>query len=214
MEEIRQDLKPLDEAILKHAYLEALEEGHIPRDKLSLFVGEQHRIIGSDLRSLAPLVSRCTTEKSQRFFLNVLAGEDAAFKALHVLAEAMGLTEEWLENYSPSPESQAYTHFVAWLASHGSPSELAGAFLVNLPAWGANCGRMSKALQKRYGFSAQQVEFLELFATPRPEAEQPTVEMIQEELEQGVHPRQIHLAARFLQANELLFWDGLNESAI
>ena len=211
VEEIRRDIKSMDKTILSHPYLEAAEKGLIPKEKLSHFVGEQQRIIESDLRSVALLVSRCTTEKTQRFFLDVLAGEDAAFKVLHVLADAMDLTEEWLESYTSSSESQAYTHFVAWLASHGSPAELAGAFLVNLPAWGANCGRMADALRKSYGFTSEHVEFLVLFATPRPEAEHPSIEIIQEGLDQGVSPRRIHDAARFLQANELLFWTGLHK---
>ena len=213
VEEIRRNIKPLEEAILKHSYLEALEGGRIPKEKLSYFVGEQHRIIQSDLRSIALVVSRCTTEKSRDFFLDVLKGEEAAFGALHILAEALGLTEDWLENYSPSPECQSYTHFLAWLATHGSPSELAGAFLVNLPAWGTNCGRMSKALQERYGLSAREVEFLNLFSTPQPEAEQTTVQIVREGLEQGIQPRQLHLAARLLQTYELLFWDGLYKAA-
>jgi pyrroloquinoline quinone (PQQ) biosynthesis protein C len=212
VEEIRQGIKPLDDTILSHPYIEAAEKGLIPREKLSHFAGEQHRIIESDIRSVALLVSRCTTEKTQRFFLDVLAGEDAAFKALHVLANAMNLTEEWLESYTSSAESQAYTHFLAWLASHGSPAELAGAFLVNLPAWGANCGRMAQALRRSYGFTDEQVEFLVLFATPRPEAEQPSIEVIQEGMDEGVPPMRIRDAARFLQANELLFWDGLQKT--
>jgi hypothetical protein len=35
---------------------------------------------------------------------------------------------------------------VAWLALYGSEAEVAAGFLVNFPAWGANCGRMSRAL--------------------------------------------------------------------
>lgn len=207
--EIRQELIVVEDSILNHPYPQAIEAVIIPRDKLSRFVGEQHRIIGSDIGSLALMVSRCTIQRSRDYYLSLLKREEAAFKALDLLAKALDLTDQWLEKYSPSPDCQAYTHFLAWLASHGAPAQLAGAFLVNLPAWGANCGRIARALQDSYGLRSTDVEFLTLFSTPPEQFEQSTIEVIQEDLERGVPPREVHLAARFLQAYELLFWDCL-----
>ena len=37
-------------------YVEALEQGRIPGDRLFVFVGEQHRIIESDLPTMALVV--------------------------------------------------------------------------------------------------------------------------------------------------------------
>ena len=53
LEGIRQDLQPITEQLLRHPYLQALEEGKIGQEKLRLFAGEQYSIIASDLKSVA-----------------------------------------------------------------------------------------------------------------------------------------------------------------
>jgi thiaminase len=56
LEEIGQDLQTVTEQLLRHPYVQALEEGKIGREKLRLFAGEQYNIIASDLKSAAYLV--------------------------------------------------------------------------------------------------------------------------------------------------------------
>ena len=75
VEQIRSDLRPLEDKILGHSYLGALDEGRLQRDQLAL---QQHHIISSDLRSIAPIVSRQGMLPSRRFLMNVLQGEAAA----------------------------------------------------------------------------------------------------------------------------------------
>ncbi len=56
---IRAELRPLEEKILRHHYLAALETGRLPPEKLRIFAGQQYQIIASDLRSIAaPLAIR------------------------------------------------------------------------------------------------------------------------------------------------------------
>src|SRR2546422_4469898 len=98
--------------------------------------------------------------------------------------------------------------FVAWLALYGSDAELAGAFLINLPAWGANCGRMHKALHEKYGIAPSALGFFDLFAN-MPSFEQEALGIIQNGLDRGVPARLIHLAARILQSYELMYWDAM-----
>jgi len=81
--QIRSDLKPLETRITDHAYLKALEENRVHRDSLKVFVGQQHHIISSDLRSIALILSRQGMLPSRRFLINVLQGEAAALEALH-----------------------------------------------------------------------------------------------------------------------------------
>jgi hypothetical protein len=114
-----------------------------------------------------------------------------------------------LEEYEPLPEAQAYTAYMAWLALYGSAAEVAGAFLANFPAWGANCGRMKKALMEGYGFKGEDLYFFELFSTPVPEFEEKARLVINAGIAQGVDPRSIKEAARMLQGYELMFWDAL-----
>ena len=88
---IQHELEPVEASLRDHPYLHALEQGQIPKERLGVFVDEQHTTIESDLRSLAAMVARCDHPSSRRFFLSILLGEDAAFGALHDLATALGL---------------------------------------------------------------------------------------------------------------------------
>jgi len=208
IEKIRADLKPLDERILGHPYLHALEEGRVPLDSLKVFAGQQHHIISSDLRSIALILSREGMGPSRRFLMKVLQGEAAALDALHTFAEALGLKISDLESCEPLPAAHAYCAYVAWLALYGSDAELAGALLVNFPAWGANCGRMRAALREKYGFAPSALAFFDLFADMLP-FEQEAVVIVQSALDRGIPAALIHRAARMLQGYELMFWDAM-----
>lgn len=205
------DLKPLERKIIGHPCLVAIEEGHVMPDLFKVFVGQQYHIIGSDLRSIAMLISRHGTWPSRNFLVNLLQGEVAALKALLTFAAALSLSAGELETFEPIPAAHAYCAFVAWLALYGSDAELAGAFLVNLSAWGANCGRMRQALHEKYGFPAAALTFFDLFAS-MPTFETETMSVIQSGLNRGISPRAIHRAARMLQSYELMYWDAMADA--
>ena len=103
LEGIRQDLQPVTEQLLRHPYVQALEEGKIGREKLRLFAGEQYSIIASDLKSVAYLLSRFGSAPSRDFFLGILQGERAAWDALLTFADALGLSEAQLSEHEPRP---------------------------------------------------------------------------------------------------------------
>jgi pyrroloquinoline quinone (PQQ) biosynthesis protein C len=140
----------------------------------------------------------------------VLQGEVEALKGLDRFASALGVSPEELEEYEPLPEAQAYKAYMAWLALYGSAAEVAGAFLANFPAWGANCGRMKTALMEGYGFQAEDLYFFELFSTPVPEFEEKARHVIDNGISRGVEAKAIREAARTLQAYELMYWDALH----
>ena len=208
IEKIRSDLKPVDERILGHPYLRALDEGRVPLDSLKMFAGQQHHIISSDLRSIALILSREGMRPSRHFLMKVLQGEAAALDALHAFAEVLALKISDLDSFEPLPSAHAYCAFVAWLSLYGSDAELAGALLVNFPAWGANCGRMRAALRQKYGFAPLTLTFFDLFAD-MPSFEQEAVAIVQNALDRGISARLIHRAARMLQGYELMFWDAM-----
>ena len=208
IEKIRSDLKPVDERILGHPYLRALDEGRVPLDSLKMFAGQQHHIISSDLRSIALILSREGMRPSRHFLMKVLQGEAAALDALHAFAEALALKISDLDSFEPLPSAHAYCAFVAWLSLYGSDAELAGALLVNFPAWGANCGRMRAALREKYGFAPLALTFFDLFAD-MPSFEQEAVAIVQNALDRGISAQLIHRAARMLQGYELMFWDAM-----
>jgi pyrroloquinoline quinone (PQQ) biosynthesis protein C len=209
IDEIARELQPVVERLVSHPYLEALEAGRVPREQLRTIAGEQYAIIASDLRSVAHLIGRFGGTDDVQFFLDVLAGERAAWAGLRALGGALGLREAALEAYEPLPGAHAYTCYMAWLGLFGSAAEVAAAYLANFPAWGKNCGRLSTILQDRYGLSEPDVAFFDGFAAPAPEFERSALAVIERGLHAGVEPRLIRRSARLLQGYELLYWDTL-----
>lgn len=205
---IRSDLKPLEARICGHAYLNALEEHSVHPESLKVFVGQQHHVISSDLRSIALILSRQGMLPSRRFWINVLQGEAAALDALHALAGTLGLEPSDLEVFEPLPAAHAYCTFVAWLALYGSDAELVGALLVNFRTWGACCHRMRKALHQKYDMAPSALAFFDLFAD-MPSFENEALSILQNGLDRGIPERLIHRAARMLQGYELMFWDAM-----
>jgi thiaminase len=209
LEGIRQDLQTVTEQLLHHPYVQALEEGKIGREKLRLFAGEQYSIIASDLKSVAYLLSRFGSAPSRDFFLGILQGERAAWDTLLTFADALGLSEAQLCEHEPLAGAHAYTCYMAWLALYGSEAEIAAAYLVNFPAWGQNCGRLSRILKERFGLGQEEVAFFDLFASPPTTFEADALSVIQQGLDRGIEPSLIQRAARLLQAYELMYWDTL-----
>ena len=202
-------MQTVTEQLLRHPYVQALEEGKIGREKLRLFAGEQYSIIASDLKSVAYLLSRFGSAPSRDFFLGILQGERAAWDALLTFADALGLSEAQLSEHEPLAGAHAYTCYMAWLALYASDAEIAAAYLVNFPAWGQNCGRLSRILKERFGLGEKEVAFFDLFASPPATFEADALSVIQQGLDRGIEPSLIQRAARLLQAYELMYWDTL-----
>ena len=136
-----------------------------------------------------------------------------AFHALAGFTRALGGEAEGHADADVLAGAQAYTHFVAWLAMYGSDAEFAAAFLVNLPAWGKNCGRLAKALRGQYGMDDAAVAFFDLFAGDAPGFEEAALAVIQGGLDRGVSQGSIREAAQLLQRYELMYWDAIHSSA-
>jgi thiaminase len=209
LEKIREDLQTVTDQLIRHPYVQALEEGKIGRENFRLFAGEQYNIIASDLRSAAYLVSRFGSASSRDFFLGILQGEKAAWDGLLTFAHALGLSETQLREHEPLPGAHTYTCYMAWLALCASDAEIAAAYVVNFPAWGQNCGRLSRILKTRFGLAEKEVAFFDLFASPPATFEANALSIIQQGLDRGAEPRLIERAARLLQAYELMYWDTL-----
>lgn len=211
IEATARDLQPVAERLRSHPFLAALDEGDVPTAVLQAFVAEQYGILQSDRASFAQLAARYPDDPSAAFFLSMAAGEGQALAHLMRLASALGQDESDLRAYEPRPGCQAYPAFLAWLALHGSRLDVAVALLVNLDAWGANCGRMCDALRRRYGLSADAAGFFEFFATPPPGLRDQILTVASDGRRGGDATPAARRAARLLQAYELMFWDSLLE---
>jgi len=211
VDRIRAELGALDAKIRRHPYVAAVETGKVSRDSLKGFAGHQYYIIGSDLASVAQLISRHGALPGRQYLLGILQGESAAYDACLKFAEALGMDQAELAAWEPLPAGAAYAHFMAWLGSHGSACEFAAAILVNFAAWGSNCGRLGRALRTKYGFKDQDLTFFDLFAGTPPSFEQDSLDVIDYGLARGVEPSLVVRAARLLQGYELMYWDAMAE---
>ncbi|HYO73056.1 MAG TPA: hypothetical protein VEU33_44040 [Archangium sp.] len=212
VKEISEALREVDEQLRHHPYPEALERGEVTVAALRAFPGTQYHVATSDLRAMAMMVQRFGYTPARDFLNGILQGEFAALEGLRVLAGRLGMTRDDLEQYEVTPEGFAYATNMAWMAANVCVAEFAVGILVNFPAWGLTCGRMSRALRARYGFTEQETAFLDAFAN-LPPLEGAVLPLIQEGLDQGVEPRLLHRAARFFQAYEKMFWDAMMVAA-
>jgi len=198
----RAELAPLEAAITGHRLLDAIEA--LPDTTLRAFAGEQYAILRSDRRSFSHLAARFPDAPAGRLFLELATGEGRALDRLFALAASLGLDEDGLRVYEPRAAAQAYPAYVAWLALNGSRADVALAFLANLEAWGANCGRMAEALRSRVD-----VSFFEFFAQTPPGFEENALAVVEQGPDAGESPEQALRAAKRLQAYELLYWDAI-----
>ncbi len=212
IDESRNAIVSTEERIRLHPYLDALEKRGFGKGRLGVFAGQQRHIIESDLRSMELAVSRAETGAAREFLSGMLEGERAALSALLLFGRALGLSPEQLDAAKPLPGAFAYSAYVYWLAGNGTSAEYVGAFLANLDVWGANCGRVSRALQANYGLVKEDVAFFDLFATPPPDFGERGLAVVEEGLEKGANPQLVRRAARMLQGYELMFWDTMWEA--
>ena len=209
LEELRRDLADVEPTIRSHRLLAGLEARRVPEGRLRAFAGEQFAILTSDRHSFAFLAGRYRAGPAGDLFLSMAEGEGQALSLLDGFAGWLGMGPDDLLSYEPRAGAQAYPAFVAWLALNGSRAEVVLAFLANLTAWGANCGRVAAALRDRYRAEEEAVAFFDFFATPPARFEQRALAVVDEGLRAGDSPHRARRAARLLQAYELLFWDTL-----
>ncbi|WP_437964648.1 hypothetical protein WMF04_33835 [Sorangium sp. So ce260] len=206
--DIREELRNIDEQLRAHPYPDAIERGEVTLEGLKAFPGHQHHVVVSDLRSMAMMLQRFADTPWRDFWSGVLQGELAAPAGIAAMGQKLGMTRDDLDRYEVTAEGFAYAAQMAWAASNASAAEIACALLINFPAWGFNCGRMGQALRDRYGFAPEHTAFLDAFAA-LPSFEDTAVAIVQDGLDRGVAPRAIRRTTRLFQAYEKMFWDAM-----
>jgi thiaminase len=119
----------------RNRFVDLLEAGRVPRERLTWLAGEQFRIVGSDQRSFALLAARFPDPPAGEMFLSLAQGELHALGLLSGFAAALGWQEQDLRSYEPRPLAQAYPAYLAWSALFGTCSGVALAMLANLEEW-------------------------------------------------------------------------------
>jgi hypothetical protein len=192
-------------------FVDMLEKGRLPQERLVWLAGEEYRIVRSDRRSFALLAARYSDSSSGELFLGLAQGEGQALALLGDFADALGQSEKNLMAYEPKPFAQAYPAYLAQRAAFGTASEVALAMLANLEEWGAYCARVAAALRTRYGFPDGAVGFFDFFAESPPGFEERAMDVIASGLASGDDPVEAARAACLLHAYETAFWDVLAE---
>jgi thiaminase len=195
----------------RNRFVDLLEAGTVPRERLTWLAGEQFRIVGSDQRSFALLAARFPDPPAGELFLSLAQGELRALRLLSDFAAALGWGERDLRSYEPRPLAQAYPAYLAWSALFGTCSGIALAMLANLEEWGGYCDRIAQALVARYNLTEQAVGFFRFFAEPAPGFAEQATSVVAAGLAAGEDPQEAIRAALALHAYEIAFWDALAE---
>lgn len=206
--QIHDDLSAVEESLRAHPYPLGFHDGSLSPDALTPFLGHQYHIAFSDLRSAALAIHRFGDQASATFFKGFLDGEFAALDGIRAMAQKIGLSEADLVAYEPSAEGFAYGAYVCHQANHGSAAEIMCGFLVNLAAWGHNCGQIGEGLRAHYGWGPGDTAFVDSFAA-LPSFEDQALPVIQEGLDHGEDPVRIARTARLIQSYEKMFWDAM-----
>jgi hypothetical protein len=193
----------------RNRFVDLLEAGRVPRERLTWLAGEQFRIVGSDQRSFALLAARFPDPPAGEMFLSLAQGELHALGLLSGFAAALGWQEQDLRSYEPRPLAQAYPAYLAWSALFGTCSGVALAMLANLEEWGGYCGRVAEALVTRYDLPEPAVGFFRFFAEPAPGFAEQAASVVAAGLSAGEDPQEAVRAALALHAYEIAFWDAL-----
>jgi hypothetical protein len=193
----------------RNRFVDLLEAGALPRERLTWLAGEQFRIVGSDQRSFALLAARFPDPPAGEMFLSLAQGELRALRLLADFAAELGWHERDLRAYEPRPLAQAYPAYLAWSALFGTCSGVALAMLANLEEWGGYCARVAEALVTRYGLSERAVGFFRFFAEPAPGFTEQATSVVAAGLAAGEDPQAAVQAALALHAYEIAFWDAL-----
>jgi hypothetical protein len=193
----------------RNRFVDLLEAGAVPRDRLTWLAGEQFRIVGSDRRSFALLAARFPDPPAGEMFLSLAQGELHALRLLSDFATALGWGERELRAYEPRPLAQAYPAYLAWSALFGTCSGITLAMLANLEEWGSYCGRIAQALVARYDLTERAVGFFRFFAEPAPGFTEQAASVVAAGLAAGEDPQEAMRAALALHAYETAFWDVL-----
>jgi TENA/THI-4/PQQC family protein len=193
----------------RNRFVDLLEAGGVPRERLNWVAGEQFRIVASDQRSFALLAARFPEPPAGEMFLSMAQGELHALRLLSDFAAALGWGERDLRAYEPRPLAQAYPAYLAWSALFGTCSGVALAMLANLEEWGGYCDRTAGALVSRYEFREQAVGFFRFFAESPPGFSEQAASVVAAGLAAGEEPQEAVRAALALHAYEIAFWDTL-----
>jgi len=184
LSDLRRTLQPLLQRITTHRYLQALEEGQVAPEALKTLATQQYHIVSNGIQNIALLLARYGNQPSRKKLNDFLQAEFAVREAVLAFAEALGLSEADLQAAPVLAEALMFSYYEAFVCLYGTDADLITAFYFDAQVWIANALRVSRALQKRYGFNSEAVRFFEMYANYQPQDDE-VLPFIQTALERG-----------------------------
>jgi pyrroloquinoline quinone (PQQ) biosynthesis protein C len=235
LEDLRRELHPLLQSIVTHRYVQALEDGRVPREALKTLATQQYHIVSQGVQNIALLLARCGHLPSRRKLNEFLQAEFAVREAVLSFAEALGLSEAELQAAPKLLEALMFSYYETFICLYGTDADLITAFYFDAQVWIANAMRVSRALQTHYGFSQEAARFFEMYANYQPKDDEvlpyiqsalergaslgncpgckPDEVNLQLALGRGVAAQQIRESTRLLLESEWHFWEAMARAA-
>ncbi|MFB7500829.1 hypothetical protein ACFC09_40215 [Streptomyces sp. NPDC056161] len=199
----------ISEEARPNRFLDVLERGRVPGERLRQLAGELYHLVGSDRRSFALLATRFPSAPAGELYRAMAQGEIEALGLLLDFATALGLREGELRAYEPQSAAQAYPRHLARSAQLGGCGEVALALLANAAESGETYTRVADALASRYGFEERALGHFRFFAeTPQPLLDQAAA-TLEHGLAGGDDPGAALRCAVTVHSLEAGFWNCL-----
>lgn len=115
----------ISQQTVPNRFLDLLDVGQVPRERLGWLAGELYRLVYSDRRSFALIAARFPAPPAGDLFLAMADGEGQALRLLLDFAAALGVDEQQLAAYEPRPLAQAYPAYLTQTALFGTRSDVA-----------------------------------------------------------------------------------------
>jgi thiaminase/transcriptional activator TenA len=216
LREARAALVAESRAILTHPFNVGAAEGTLPIEAFQVWCRQQYPILRYDTRSIGHMMTRAEHGEEKAFFTMLLHGALGAEERLEACAAELGIGRDELLSSELMPMTQAYGHYIAWLALYGNAGEQAAALTVNLPTYASVMARLGKASKEHYGFEGG--GYFELWALGLDYIDDPADAFAPpawEELATQIcgryaplHRTRMMASCRMQQSYELAFWDA------
>jgi len=166
-EELRTKVEPIWKRIYSHPFINGLETGKLPLEKLRFYVKQDYIFLVEFARCFTIAASRRSDPKQMEALIR-LSYEviDSELPLQRRFARAIGLGAEELESAHPHPTCSAYADYLFRVAALGSPAEFASAVCPCTWTYLDLATRIGKALMNNYGLKAEDVEWWTAYASP------------------------------------------------
>lgn len=205
---LTEDLGPLRQKILYHPLWQKIEEGTLNREKLRLFALQDWWLVREAYRLDALGIAGMPELELQELLLAKLTPKIGGYKLLLTFGEGLGLSRADFDNVEPLAGCMALTNFFYWMLAYGSPVEKIAAVSASEDIFVQICLRISPALIRNYGLSAEQVKFF----TAHDQIGEALTPVDQQILSRYTSPTDCQLITRAVRLShdfEIMFYDAI-----